>query len=151
MKRPPPSGNDKYQRVQDGTVEVLKKFLAQREGTIVMRLEQLEPQFIRHERSGDGHTYHHHIDSIEQAQGVIFLCPDCFKRNGGPVGTHSIICWSSSRGVPDFVDPKPGRWTLEGTSLDDLTLGAEPGKSRSVQLIGGCAAHFFVTEGNITW
>ena len=22
------------------------------------------------------------------------LCPKCFAENGGPVGTHSVICWS---------------------------------------------------------
>jgi hypothetical protein len=115
-----------------------------------MKLSELEPEFLRHERRGDGRVYHHTVGTIDEAQGVMFLCPSCFAANKGPVGTHSVICWSSSRGIEEFVDPKPGRWTLEGTSLADLTLGAEPGKTRSVQLIGGCAAHFFVTQGEIT-
>ena len=45
--------------------------------------------------------------------------------------------------------PKPGRWALLGTGLQDLTLGPAPGKSRSVLLTteGGCRAHFFITNG----
>lgn len=113
-----------------------------------MKLAELEAEFLRYERRGDGHTYLPKAEGIEQAQGVLFLCPKCFERNGGPRGTHSVICWSSSRGVPDFAEPKPGRWKLVGTGLHDLTLEAElPGGARSVQLLGGCEWHGFVTNG----
>lgn len=77
--------------------------------------------------------------AIADAQGVMFDCPKC--------GAHSVLCWSRSRGVPDDVQPGPGRWRLVGTSLDDLTLDAEPGKSRSVRLTGACGWHGFVTDG----
>jgi hypothetical protein len=88
--------------------------------------------------------------SFAEAQGVMFLCPKCFAQNAGPVGTHSIICWSRSRGVPDTVSPKPGRWTMAGTGLHDLTLnGDPPGRARSVLLTGdGCKWHGHVTNGD---
>lgn len=123
-----------------------------------MRLTELEPRFLRYEKKPDPDPAYAHIvrelfpfvDKIEDAQGVKFLCPVCFKANGGSVGTHAIICWSSSRGIPDDVRPKPGRWRLVGSGLHDLSLMEEPGKSRSVLLLGGCGAHFFVTNGEIT-
>lgn len=92
---------------------------------------------------------HREAGSIAEAQGVMFLCPKCFETNGGKVGTHSVICWSRSRGVPDNVRPGPGRWALVGTSIDDLTLNADPpGTARSVQLVESvCGWHGFVTNG----
>lgn len=114
-----------------------------------LRLADLEAFFVRHERR-DGSEYQVRVETIGEAQGVRFLCPKCFKAKGGPIETHSVVCWSSSRGIADDVKPGPGRWTLEGTSLADLTLGCEPGKSRSVALIGGCAWHGFVTQGEVT-
>ena len=118
-----------------------------------MKLLDLEPEFLRYEERTEGgrvHKYHVTVDGIERAQGVMFLCPKCFKANGGSRGTHAIVCWSRSRGVPDHVTPGPGRWSLHGTGLQDLTLnGDQPGGggARSVQLHGGCAWHGFITNG----
>ncbi len=135
-----------------------------------MRLLALEPQFLRHEIHtdtwqrivGPPETWHergepledvtgprdHHVyvDTLAEAQGVTFLCPKCFLANGGPKGTHSIVCWAPV--VPQTVDPKPGRWELVGTGFADLTLRAG---SSSVLLTdaAGCRAHFFVTNGEI--
>ncbi len=86
--------------------------------------------------------------ALAEASGVKFLCPKCFAANNGPVGTHAVICWSRSRGVPDDATPGPGRWRLDGTGLHDLTLNADlPSGARSVLLIGGCGWHGFVTNG----
>lgn len=128
-----------------------------------MRLTELEAEFIRREvrpnqlvnivDPADGQSkqvvrdqeYHHTVTSIAEADGIIFLCPKCFRDHNGSVGTHSCICWSPK--VPPDVDPKPGRWELTGTCLDDLTLRAG---SSSILLVGGCNAHFFITNGEIT-
>lgn len=115
----------------------------------MMRLTELAPQFLRYEKRADG-VFLPYVDRIEEAQGISFLCPVCFAKNGGPVGTHGVICWSSSRGVPDDATPGPGRWRLEGTGYGDLSLMEEPGKSRSVLLMGGCGWHGFVTAGEVT-
>ena len=80
------------------------------------------------------------VETLAEAQGVQFLCPKCFATNGGPRGTHSVVCWSRSRGVSEEEVPGPGRWTLEGTGLDDLTLNGDAiggGGARSVLLNGG--------------
>lgn len=113
------------------------------------RLRELQAAFIRHEVR-DGSTYHVHVDSIGEAQGVQFLCPKCFAANSGPVGTHLVMCWSRSRGIADDVMPGPGRWSMHGTGLDDLTLNADPpSEARSVLLTGeGCGWHGFVTNGS---
>jgi hypothetical protein len=123
-----------------------------------VRLRELEPQFARREIRPcspgpdcsvvSPHTEHEYwvpVDAIAEADGVQFLCPKCFIANGGDVGTHSIMCWRPR--VPADVDPKPGRWELDGTGLDDLTLRAG---SSSILLSGpGCGAHFFIRNGSI--
>jgi hypothetical protein len=107
-------------------------------------LRELDAEFIA--STPDGMR---RVATIEEAQGVMFLCPKCFRSNGGKVGTHSVVCWSRSRGIPDEKQPKPGRWTLHGTSLDDLQLEGDPvGRPRSVLLLGGCAWHGFINGGH---
>lgn len=109
-----------------------------------MKLSELNPQFLR--RTGEG--THETVKRIRNADGVLFLCPKCFLANGGPVGTHSVLCWGPD--VPREVDPGPGRWTLNGTGLHDLTLDGALGKSRSVLLTAGCGWHGYITSGEAT-
>lgn len=111
-----------------------------------MKLSQLEPRFLKYE---DAKTFRF-VDTIQEANGVEFLCPKCFAANNGPVGTHAVICWSKSAGTPDDATPGPGRWRLVGTGLHDLSLMEEPGRTRSVLLRGGCAWHGYVTNGEVT-
>jgi hypothetical protein len=85
------------------------------------------------------------VDAIAEADGVRMLCPKCFDDPPvGPVGTHSVICWSPK--ISQDHDPKPGRWNLVGTSIDDLSLVTG---SSSVLLQGGCNAHFLVQHGRV--
>lgn len=96
-----------------------------------------------------GPREYHVVCDISVADGLMFLCPKCFSANGGPVGTHSVICWFVGR-VPDDIDPKPGRWTPSGTCLDDVTFVPSEGRSCSVLLTGGCGWHGFVASGDAT-
>lgn len=105
-----------------------------------MKLIDLNAEFIKY---GNNKIFHG-IDSISDADGVLFLCPVCFKNNRGPVGTHRIICWRPH--VPKEFPPGPGRWEFEGSGLHDLTLVA---KSSSIKLDSFCNAHFFVKNGKI--
>lgn len=75
----------------------------------------------------------------------MFLCPLCFTRNSGPIGTHIVICWQPDK-VPADATPGPGRWKFQGTSLDDLTLIAN---SSSILLTSGCEWHGYVRNGNV--
>lgn len=106
-----------------------------------MRLTELEPKFL-HFESIESKTYGL-TDDITQADGVMFVCPQCYAAQGRP-GSHSVICWSPK--VPPEVSPQPGRWNLVGTGYEDLSLVAG---SSSVLLMGGCNAHFFVEQGNV--
>lgn len=106
--------------------------------------DDLKGEFLR--VIGDGHFQR--VDTIGEAHGVKFLCPKCFAANNGPVGTHAVICWSRSARAPDDQHPLPGRWTLHGNGLHDLTLHGDPlGGARSVLLTAGCGWHGFVDAG----
>ena len=112
-----------------------------------MKLAALEPCWVKTAPRGAIQ----HLESAEGAEGIRFLCPDCFSKNGGPEGTHMVLCWSRSRGAPDDALPGPGRWIIAGESFESLSFAAEPGTDkRSVQLIGGCSAHFNITNGEVT-
>lgn len=109
-----------------------------------MKLIDLQPRFLQ--LSDETSTWHC-VDDIAKADGIVFLCPLCFRNKGlTPVGVHSIICWQPH--VPVELGPKPGRWQFVGTGYGDLTLKAG---SSSVLLLGGCKAHFFVTGGTINF
>lgn len=110
-----------------------------------MKLIELEPRLVRYLSDGRILT----VPTLAECQGVLFLCPKCFVENKGPVGTHRVLCWSATRGVPANVPPLPGRWTISGTNLKDVTLSGENGKSSSVLLTSGCRWHGFITNGEV--
>lgn len=83
-----------------------------------MKLTEFQPRFLKWESD----TLFRMVDSIAEADGVQFLCPVCWVKNKGPVGTESMICWSPK--VPLTTTPRPGRWNLVGTGLHDLSLVA---------------------------
>src|SRR6267142_3438022 len=106
-----------------------------------MRLTSLQPQWVNYEsasyvdRFTDLHThveydqeevaegYHDQLEEFAKADGVMFLCPVCFVKNGGPVGTESVLCWFANKPyIPASAIPGPGRWTASGSSFDDLSL-----------------------------
>jgi hypothetical protein len=106
-----------------------------------MRLLDLDPVFLKR-NSDESHTMG---VAFAEADGVMFLCPICFKANAGRVGTHQIICWRPH--VPQTTNPVPGRWEFEGTGFDDLTLVAG---SSSILLLSGCRWHGYVRGGEVT-
>lgn len=109
-----------------------------------MKLTDLRARFVRCDEPG----HLHQVETLAEANGVMFLCPKCLTPGG--VGTHMMICWSKERGAPEEATPAPGRWRLDGNSLADLTLNAEPpSTARSVQIVGGCSWHGFVTGGEV--
>lgn len=113
-----------------------------------VRLADLEPVWIQHGRDEQGRQLMRTVFSLTEADGIRFLCPKCFAANGGRVGTHSVVCWFEGK-VTDDVQPGPGRWNPTGSSFEDLSF--VPGKkSNSVALMGGCAWHGFITNGEAT-
>lgn len=108
-----------------------------------MRLVELEPEWLYVDPAGDGRIWRR-VPTRAEANGLFLLCPVCFAKNDGRVGTHAIICWEPA--VPLTFEPGPGRWNLVGDSFDTLTLQAG---SSSILLQSGCNAHFFIRNGAI--
>lgn len=123
-----------------------------------MKLRELNAKFVRREvrkvdptqfvdgvlsPSGE-QIYHVPVTELAQADGIYFDCPKC----KGTKDAHSVLCWFVGK-VADDVRPLPGRWTPQGTGLDDLTFIPSRGRTESVQLLGGgCAWHGFVKDGS---
>ncbi len=106
-----------------------------------MKLSDLNPKFLKIESD----KVYRMVDEMEGADGLGFLCPVCYTRNNGEIGTHIVICWNPT--VPVARYPSPGRWRIQGSGVGDLTLIGEP--TSSVRLEGGCNAHFSVINGEI--
>ncbi len=109
-----------------------------------MKLTELEATFYTIETP----TLFRKTDKIEEADGVRFLCPVCWKKNGGPVGTESMICWKPS--VPQTISPSGGRWNLVGTGYHDLSLVAGSSSILTRNADGSEHWHGFVTGGEVT-
>jgi hypothetical protein len=106
-----------------------------------VRFTELEPRFVRIGPAG------HEDTTFAEATGVWYWCPKC----KGTETAHHILTWFENS--PADVGP---RWTKKGTSAEDITFDpcgdAPPAMFlRSVRMIGGCMAHFFVTAGEVTF
>jgi hypothetical protein len=113
-----------------------------------LRLLDLEPEWVRDSELPDGAHRRDQALTIATAQGVLFLNPVEFVKNGGAVGTSSVLVWFRGRSVPDGKEPGPGRWDVSGTDFADLTL------SPSVDLTCGgkrpCDWHGWIKNGEVT-
>lgn len=103
-----------------------------------MKLSELEPSFMR---ATDANHFHA-VSSFEDAQGIMFLCPYCFRENGGPKGTHVVLVWFEGRNVPVACQPK-ARWKASGTCLEDLTINPS--------IHHPSCWHGYVRDGQITF
>lgn len=110
----------------------------------LMKLTELEATFVGKYHEGTDpadSTSHDELDSVEGAQGVMFVCPEC--------GNHSVLCWFKNPRnapiVPDSAFPKPGRWTFTGETIETLTLA--PSVDLSVGGVG-CLWHGWVKNGD---
>lgn len=89
------------------------------------------------------------VETLAEGQGIFMMCPLCFQKNKGAVGTHWVDVTFAGRGVPDHLGShndkgKPTRWSvIGGTGLNDLAL------SPSILLLGGCNWHGFVGSSGV--
>lgn len=110
-----------------------------------MKLTELDPTFVR----ATGNGGHQDVATLAEAQGVLFVCPSCYQRNGNSdIGVHMVLVWFRDRGVPDDAVPKPARWAVSGSSLDDLTL--QPSISLQTDERSRDEWHGFITNGQVT-
>lgn len=130
-----------------------------------MKLTQLRPSFFKY-KMGIASEYHGRpledgtiqwggfpvdtflpVDCIGEADGINFLCPLCYQRNRGEIGTHLIHIHFEGRGSPDHLgvnsEGRTSRWHVKGNDFHDLTL------SPSIHVKSGCGWHGFVTHGQI--
>ncbi len=123
-----------------------------------MRLRDLHARFVALTSATDRRTFGS-VATLAEAHGLWFQCPKCAE--GLPVveengerfvrGAHYVLCWFRGRGVPEHLEPGPGRWTPSGTGLDDLTfVPGTPAMPASVVLKGGCNWHGWVRNGEAT-
>lgn len=111
-----------------------------------MKLRTLEAYFVRVLSvgpAGNVTSFRRH-ETMFESDGLWFLCPKCFGKNNGPIGTHAILCWFVGH-VADAADPKPGRWEPKGSGLDDITFVGP--RAASVLLTSGCKWHGFIRNG----
>lgn len=115
-------------------------------------------------RGSDGEAYKwgptpesyefHDVATLAEADHIEFLCPACFEKNGGPVGTHMVMVTFAGRNVPDEAGSRgkegPTRWTIAGgTGLDDLVLTPSILLNASQPPEVGCHWHGFVGSSGI--
>lgn len=96
----------------------------------------------------------HDVQTVAEADHIMFLCPICFAKNGGAKGTHSVMVSFAGRDVPDEAgtrdsEGKPSRWNVSGTSLDDLVLTPSILLDKSQEPERGCHWHGFVGSNGI--
>lgn len=124
---------------------------------------QLKGQFVF--RDGDGRKFmwgprpvryeFHNVQTVAEADQLLFLCPKCFAANGGATGTHSVLVSFAGRNQPDGVcsrdsEGSPSRWTVHsGNSLDDLVLTPSIALDVKRKPEEGCHWHGFVGSNGI--
>lgn len=135
-----------------------------------MRLRDLDGRFVCEASNGGSRLSRQ--DSVEGMQGVMFQCPSCGaglergEEDGRRFirGAHYIRAFfANPQGAPVAPhdadlrtdgNPNP-RWTMSGTSIDDLTLTPSincdiPWKDKDgVEHPSGCKFHGFVTNGDV--
>lgn len=105
-------------------------------------LRTLEAAFVKRCVEPEGWQV---VDDSKDADGVAFMCPRCWRENGGPCGTHSMLCWFVGR-VPNELSPGPGRWVINpGATIDSLTFIGPDSKS----IACGKHWHGFIVDGRI--
>lgn len=94
------------------------------------------------------------VETVADADHIMFLCPACFAKNNGSIGTHSVMATFAGRSVPDEAgthdhEGKPSRWNVSGASLDDLVLTPSILLDASRKVEEGCHWHGFVGSSGI--
>lgn len=105
---------------------------------------ELEAEFVK----PTGPTAFLRVDRIGDAFGVFFICPACFEKNDGAVGTHWVLVFWKDPG-PGLLDGNP-LWKVSGTGMGDLTLkpSIDLTKDRKGRPCPGCTWHGFITAGS---
>lgn len=116
-----------------------------------MRLLDLEPQFLHVDVAEPGKLYK--VGSLAEANGIRFQCPKCLAEKNSH-GVHSVVCLTPA--VPPEFGLGPGRWPMQGTGYEDLTLTPSVWLNQShcgnctCKLGEYCGWHGFITNGQVS-
>lgn len=96
----------------------------------------------------------HDVSTLVEADLIMFLCPLCFEKNGGNVGTHSVMVSFAGRSFSDEAGTRdsngtPSRWTASGVGLDDLVCTPSILLDASRPPEQGCHWHGFIGSSGI--
>ena len=89
-----------------------------------------------------------YVQTLTEAQGILFLCPKCFGPNG-KIGCHYCEVTFDLPDVPDGIGTHNSagnsvRWKVTGTNYADLST------MPSILVEGGCDWHGYITNGQVT-
>lgn len=80
------------------------------------------------------------VDFLREAQGIRFLCPVCF--NVGRGGVHFVSIPFADRAVDPDLHGR--QWNVTGSGYANLSV------IPSYRIIGGCAWHGYITNGEVS-
>lgn len=100
------------------------------------------------------HWGYRKVNTLAEADGIRFLCPLCWARNGGAAGTHFVLigfvgCPADAYTL-DF-DGKHVAWHVSGTGYHDLVLrpSINLDDPKYIQVKTRCRWHGFVGYGGV--
>lgn len=122
-----------------------------------MKLRELDAQFIAYREETKQEmlargvaipsSLFMRVSTLREAHGIRFICPKSFTTNAGMVGAHLIQVFFVGSPVPNNIGVnkagEPVRWSVSGTSLDDLAL------LPSIREEGLCGWHGFVGSNGV--
>jgi len=124
--------------------------------------EKLRGQYVFRDEDGEKFLWgpnsiryeFHNVETVAEADHVMFLCPSCFEKNSGEVGTHSVMVTFEGRSVPDEAgtrdsEGKPSRWAASGSTINDLVLTPSILLDAKRKADEGCHWHGFVGSSGI--
>lgn len=114
-----------------------------------MKLTDLDASFIQRLENGN----HRHVETIAEAQGIVFQCPECAKKaerspDGGYIGVHYLVLFfSNPMTPPSWAQAVHGHsgWEARGGTIAELDLSPSIGIGA-----GNSHAHFHIKAGAIT-
>jgi hypothetical protein len=87
-------------------------------------------------------------NELNNAHGIRFICPKSFLLHNGKIGAHMIQIYFSGSPIPDSIglnkDGKSVRWSVSGSSLDDLSLSPS-----ILEQDSSCGWHGFIGTNGI--